>query len=147
VEKDIMPQDNPYETYKKAQVQTANQGKLIVMLYDGAIRFTKAAVEAIKESKLEAAHRNIVRAEDIVTELLLSLDYDKGGDIAKKLASIYIYVNEQLLEANITKKVDPLNLVIKLMNDLRESWAKISGQMTDADGTDMDKKGGLNISG
>jgi flagellar secretion chaperone FliS len=142
-----MAQENPYETYKKAQVQTANQGKLIVMLYDGAIRFAKASTEAIKNNKLEAAHRNIVRAEDIITELLLSLDYDKGGDIAKKLASIYIYVNEQLLEANITKKAEPLELVIKLMSDLRESWVKISGQMTDADSFDMDKKGGLNISG
>ncbi len=142
-----MTLDNPYETYKKAQVQTANQGKLIVMLYDGAIRFVKAAIEAVGNNKLESAHRNIVRAEDIITELLLSLDYDKGGDIAKKLASIYIYVNEQLLEANITKKNEPLELVIKLMSDLRESWAKISGQMTEADSFDMDKKGGLNISG
>ncbi len=142
-----MPQDNPFETYKKAQVQTANQGKLIVMLYDGAIRFSKAAIEDIKNKKLEGAHRNIVRAEDIVTELLLSLDYDKGGDIAKKLASIYVYVNEQLLEANITKKIDPLELVIRLMTDLRESWVKISGQTTETDKTDMDKRGGLNISG
>lgn len=142
-----MAQDNPFETYKKASVQTANQGKLIVMLYDGAIRFTKAALEDIKEKKIESGHRNIVRAEDIVTELLLSLDYEKGGEIAKKLASIYIYVNEQLLEANITKKSEPLELVIRLMSDLRESWAKISGQMTDSDTTDMDRRGGLNISG
>jgi flagellar protein FliS len=142
-----MVQDNPFETYKKTSVQTANQGKLIVMLYDGAIRFAKAALEDIKNKKIESAHKNIVRAEDIVTELLLSLDYEKGGDIAKKLASIYIYVNEQLLEANITKKGEPLELVVRLMSDLRESWAKISGQITDSDTTDMDRRGGLNISG
>jgi flagellar secretion chaperone FliS len=142
-----MTAHNPYETYKKTQVETATQGHLIVMLYEGAIKFTKAALDSIKSKKVEQAHKSIIRAEDIVTELLLCLDYEKGGDIAKKLASIYIYVNQQLLEANITKKTEPLELVIRLMSELKESWEKISNRMTDSDSRDMDKKGGLNISG
>jgi flagellar secretion chaperone FliS len=142
-----MTAHNPYDSYKKTQVETANQGRLIVMLYDGAIKFTKAGIDAIKAKKVEQAHKNIIRAEDIITELLLCLDYEKGGDIAKKLASIYIYVNQQLLEANITKKIEPLELVIRLMSDLKDSWEKISNKMTDTDSKDMNKKGGLNIAG
>jgi flagellar secretion chaperone FliS len=142
-----MTTENPYESYKKTQIQTANQGKLIVMLYDGAIKFAKAAIDAIKNKKIEVSHKNIMRTEDIITELLLSLDYERGGEIAKKLASIYIYLNQQLLEANITKKKEPLEIVVRLMSDLRESWDKISNKSTENDLIDMDKKTGLNISG
>jgi len=142
-----MRTQSPYDSYKKAQVQTANQGKLIVMMYDGAVKFMRSAVESIKHKKYDQAHKNIVRAEDIITELLLALDYDKGGEIAKKLASLYIFFNQQLLEANIAKSAEPIETVVKLMSELRESWDKISGKATDNDATDMDKKGGLNISG
>jgi flagellar protein FliS len=135
------------EAYKATQVQTAGQGKLIVMLYDGAIRFCRQAVESIKKKKYDSANTEIVRAEDIVTELLLALDYDQGGEVAKKLASLYVYFNQQLLEANITKTIEPLEIVIKLMSDLRESWEKIAAKSTPNDSLDMEKKGGLNISG
>lgn len=138
---------NPYETYKNARIQTANQGRLIVMLYEGAIRFSKEALKAIQDKKYDVANNRIVRAEDIVTELLVSLDYEKGGDIAKKLASIYIYMNQQLLEANITKSSGPLEVVINLMSDLKESWEKIAGTMTGTDNQDMDRIGSINIKG
>lgn len=129
--------NNPYETYKKTEIQTANQGKLIVMLYEGALKFANAAIVAIDEKKYDIANNNITRTEDIVTELLVSLDYDKGGDIAKKLASIYIYINQQLLEANITKTVEPIKVVIGLMSDLKQSWEQIASQTTETDKIDM----------
>jgi len=129
--------NNPYETYKQTEIQTANQGKLIVMLYEGALKFANAAIVAINEKKYDIANNNITRAEDIVTELLVSLDYDRGGEIAKKLASIYIYINQQLLEANITKTVDPIKVVIGLMSDLKQSWEQIANQVTETDQADM----------
>jgi len=129
--------NNPYETYKQTEIQTANQGKLILMLYEGALKFSNAAIVAINEKKYDIANNNITRTEDIVTELLVSLDYDKGGDIAKKLASIYIYINQQLLEANITKTADPIKVVIGLMSDLKQSWEQIASQVTETDQIDM----------
>ena len=142
-----MKTQSPYDSYKKAQVQTANQGKLIVMMYDGAVKFMRSAIESLKHKKYEQAHKNIVRAEDIITELLLALDYDKGGEIAKKLASLYIFFNQQLLEANISKSAEPIETVMKLMSELRDSWNIISNRSTENDAVDMDKKSGLNISG
>ena len=137
--------NNPYETYKQTQIQTANQGRLIVMLYEGAIKFLNSAIAAIKEKKYDEANNNIIRAEDIVTELLVSLDYEKGGDIAKKLASIYIYINQQLLEANITKTIQPIEVVVQLMMDLKESWEQIADQTTETDQIDMNH--GVDLSG
>lgn len=134
------------DAYKTTQIQTANQGRLIVMLYEGVIRFCHQAIDAIRRRRYDEANNNLVRAEDILTELLLSLDYDQGGDIAKKLASIYIYLNQQLLEANITKTIPPIETVIRLMSDLKDSWEKIANKAPPSDPSDS-SKGGLNITG
>ncbi|HPO50591.1 MAG TPA: flagellar export chaperone FliS, partial [Spirochaetota bacterium] len=118
--------NNPYQQYKKTQIDTANQGKLIVMLYDGAIKFINKAIELIpskKEdpSKIEEIHNSIVRAKEIIGELIASLDMDVG-DISQRLLSIYIYINKKLTDANLKKEVEPLVEIRKYLVELRDAW-------------------------
>lgn len=142
-----MNNNNPLKTYRETQIRTASQGTLIVMLYDGAIRNISLALESLKEKprKLDKISNYIIKAQDIITELIVSLDFEKGGAIAKNLFSLYVFMNRQLLDANITKKNKPLEDVKKLLVDLREAWAEIAKKGT---GANIEKGSeGVNIAG
>ncbi len=112
---------NPYNSYKETQVKTASQGKLIVMLYEGAIKFLNIAKQAIDDKDIEAAHNNIVKSQDIIMELLMSLNLEVG-DIAKKLYNLYLYMNKRLMEANMNKDKAPIDEVLKMLTELKEVW-------------------------
>ena len=120
---------NPYgqyqQAYKRASVTTIDQGKLIVMLYDGAIKHTSIAIEKMKQKDIEGTHNNLIKAKNIITELMVSLNEEKGGQIAKNLKSLYNYMFGQLIEANINKNPEAAQTVIKLLKDLREAWVAI----------------------
>lgn len=116
---------NPYEKYKKASVETASQGKLILMLYDGAIRFLNTSLEAMSKRIIDQTNNNIIRAQDIIWELLGSLDMEKGGDIAANLFKLYDYMNRRLVFANIKKDPEPIKEVISILTQLREAWAQV----------------------
>ena len=125
-----LPQKNPYDQYKRTEINTANQGKLIVMLYDGAIKFLNIAVENMDPRTYDVVNTNIIKAQDIITELLLSLNMKEGGEIAKNLTSLYVYFKKQLLEANIQKSAEILKEVLALLKELRDAWDKISAKET-----------------
>lgn len=118
--------NNPYaqrsSAYKKASVTTKDQGTLILMLYDGAIRFLKVAIKKIDESDLEAAHTAIVKSKNIISELLTSLDTDNSGKVGASLRSLYVYMFNRLIDANIQKNSDYIREVCELMLELREGW-------------------------
>ncbi len=135
---------NPYQQYKKTQVDTADQGKLIVMLYDGAIKFINKAIELIPQKKIEDVHVNIVKAQDIISELMTSLNMD-AGDISNRLLSIYMYINRRLIDANISKKAEPLYEVKKHLTELRDAW-EIAGRNTkNSEIPETVNSGGVNI--
>ncbi len=125
-----LPQKNPYDQYKRTEINTANQGKLIVMLYDGAIKFLNIAVENMDPRTYDVVNTNIIKAQDIITELLLSLNMKEGGEIAKNLTSLYVYFKKRLLEANIQKSAEILKEVLALLKELRDAWDKISAKET-----------------
>ena len=137
-----MPVDKPYNQYKKTQITTANQGKLIVMLYDGALRFVNRAIELIPSKSIEDIHINIVRAQDIIGELITSLNMD-AGEIAHRLFSIYMYINRRLTAANIHKDEKPLLEVKKYLTELREAWEEAAKKVQPD--TIEAEKGGINI--
>lgn len=139
-----MPYSDLQKEYKKTQVITASQGKLIVMLYDGAIRFINNAMDLIENPKrdIEKIHNNIVKAQDIITELISSLNME-AGDIAHRLFSIYIYLSQRLTEANIKKTKEPLLEVKKHLSELREAWAEASKKSQAP--TANKEEGGINI--
>lgn len=124
-----MASNNGYEKYKKVDVSTASQNRLIIMLYDGAIKFLETACAAMdKKHGTEEAHNNILKAQEIIYELLSSLNYE-AGDIAHRLASIYTYMNQKLTEGNISKTKPPLLEVIRYLKELKMAWEGVEEQI------------------
>ncbi len=121
-----MPYNQGEQEYKKIQVQTTNPGKLIVLLYNGAIKYLNIAKQNMETfKKYDVVNENIQKTQDIIDELLVSLDMSRG-EIAEKLFNIYMYVNKLLLEANVEKDVKKIDLVLALLAQLRDAWDEIS---------------------
>ncbi len=119
---------NYQNAYKKASVNTLDQTKLIIMLYDGAIKNASFAVEHMKSGQIEKVHDCLIKTKNIVTELMATLNMDRGGDIAKNLQSLYSYMFSQLIEANMNKKTEPVVVVIDLLKELRAAWTQINSK-------------------
>ena len=117
---------NYQNAYKKASVNTLDQTKLIIMLYDGAIKNASFAVEHMKSGQIEKVHDCLIKTKNIVTELMATLNMDRGGDIAKNLQSLYSYMFSQLIEANMSKNSEPVIVVIDLLKELRAAWIQIN---------------------
>ena len=119
---------NYQNAYKKASVNTLDQTKLIIMLYDGAIKNASFAVEHMKSEQIEKVHDCLIKTKNIVTELMATLNMDRGGEIANNLQSLYSYMFSQLIEANMNKKTEPVVVVIDLLKELREAWTQINSK-------------------
>jgi flagellar protein FliS len=117
---------NGLEAYQTNAVATQSKGRLVVMLYDGAIKFLKLAIKEMEAKNYEAKGKYISKAQDIISELNTVLNVEVGGDIARNLRSLYLYMNRQLNQANI--KVDPeiVKEVISLLETLNKSWKTIA---------------------
>ena len=113
-------------TYQENVVNTQSKGRLIVMLYDGAIRFMKLAIMEMENKNYEEKGRYVNRAMDIINELNVVLDMEAGGEIAYNLRQLYMFMNKHLSQANI--KCDPqlVREVIKLMEELNQGWKAIT---------------------
>ena len=116
---------NYQNAYKKASVNTLDQNKLIIMLYDGAIKNANFAVQYMESGEIEKVHDSLIKTKNIVTELLATLNMDQGGEIAKNLKSLHSYMFSQLVEANMEKKSEPVLAVIDLLKELRGAWIQI----------------------
>jgi flagellar protein FliS len=108
--------------YLKMQVNTASPGDLTLMLYNGCIKFMKQGLEAIKRRDFEAKNESIKRAQDIIDELVITLNMKY--DIAKQLSSLYEFINWQLVEANIKLHEQSLEVAIEMITELRDTWAE-----------------------
>ncbi len=118
---------NAYQVYRKTQVSTASQGELLIMLFDGAIKFAGQAKELIEQRNYEAANEKLIRTQDIVHELISSLNLDTG-EIAQSLYQLYRYMYDRLVEANLQKKTDPLQEVLHMLAELRDTWRQVVDQ-------------------
>jgi flagellar secretion chaperone FliS len=116
------------QSYQQNAVLTAPPGRLVVMLYDGAGRFLRRAAVAMRDADLEGANRSLQRAEAILDELLSTLDYERGGQIAASLRDLYLFCRRELNEARIDRDGDRIDVVAALLGELREAWAQIEGQ-------------------
>ena len=114
-----------HNQYRKNQISTSGQGHLILMMYEGAIKFTKLALESMAKDDLASQGNYIQKAHDIVNELSLALDFKKGGDVAPQLESLYQFVLSQLTLANIKSEKKPLQTVLNILNPLLEAWTKL----------------------
>ena len=112
--------------YEETAVTTQSRGRLVVMLYDGAIKFLKQAVKALQAGDLEAKAQNIGRARDIIFELNTVLDLEAGGEVAQNLRTLYNFMNSHLTQANNSNDVQMMREVIGLLNNLNEGWRAVS---------------------
>jgi flagellar secretion chaperone FliS len=108
--------------YMRTSVQTASREQLIVMLFDGAVNFAETAREYMTKNEVEAASTRIIRVQDILLELIVSLDRKAGGQIASNLAALYGYLYMRLVEANTKQDPAILDEVIRHLQNLRDTW-------------------------
>jgi flagellar secretion chaperone FliS len=115
---------NQYQKYKDTQVTSASRERLLLMMYEGAIRFTKQAIAATEEKRIADRCTAIGRAYDIVMNLNNTLDHKVGGDIAKNLEQLYMYITEQYTQANLKGDAAPLKNSLKVLDTLYDGWVK-----------------------
>lgn len=111
--------------YQQTNVLTADPKRLVVMCYEGAISNLRIAVEKYSAGQYEAKGKAITHAHDIISELMAALDYDKGGEIAKRLAAIYKYMLRAIIEADVRKDIGTIKDVITMLEDLKSAWKEI----------------------
>lgn len=116
-----------HKRYQQINVETASQGKLIVMLFNGAVQRAEKALNAIDTGKLEHVHNHLVRAQDIIGELRGALNMD-AGEVSENLDRVYEYFQHLLIKANVKKDPEPLRDVIELMSLMRDTWAELFSQ-------------------
>jgi flagellar protein FliS len=115
--------------YQSQSVLTASPGQLVLMLYDGALRFMDQARDALESAeetpkRIERINTNLIKAQDILAELQGSLNFE-AGDYAKNLDRLYDYYQRRLFEANLKKKVAPVIEIQGLVRQLRDGWAEM----------------------
>jgi flagellar protein FliS len=111
--------------YQQQSIMTAPPERLVVMLYDGAIRFFFQAAAALREDARATAFERLDRGEAIVDHLLATLDMS-AGEIAQRLEGIYVFSKRLLIEARIELDADKVDLVRGYLTELRDAWAQIS---------------------
>ncbi|OWZ84847.1 flagellar export chaperone FliS [Natranaerobius trueperi] len=116
---------NPYNNYKETQIKTASSEKLLLMLFDGGLKFLKQAKEHINKKEMKDANYKLKRAQAIVTELMNSLD-TKQGEVATNLLRLYDFMLNELVQANIKKDTEKIDYVMKMMREMRQTFDEAS---------------------
>ncbi|WP_313430165.1 flagellar export chaperone FliS [Siminovitchia terrae] len=118
-----MASRNPYEAYQNNSVTTASPGELTLMLYNGCLKFINLAKQAIENKEIEKKNTNIQNAQNIISELILTLNLDI--EISKNMHSLYEYANRRLVEANIKQDISILEEVEEIMMEFRDTWKQV----------------------
>lgn len=126
----MFPSSTPSQSYQTLAIQTASPGKLVLMLFDGALRFIEASkqgfaspIENLKRNEL--IHNNLTKVSAILLELQSSLNLEKGGDLAQTLYRLYDYMMGQLTQANLKKEPSLVLEVERLLRPIRDAWAEM----------------------
>ncbi|MCE5334554.1 MAG: flagellar export chaperone FliS [Desulfobacteraceae bacterium] len=131
-----MAMNHALNTYQKTAVETADPLQLIILCYDAAIRDLKEARDLHEKHDMDAAYRKIRHAQDIITELLVGLDYERGGDIAKNLNRLYNFVLRRLMGINSREDTAIYGHLIKILSELKSAWDELKLRAHDASGMD-----------
>ena len=118
-----MAVNNPYQQYQNNSVNTASPGDLTLMLYNGCLKFIKLAKKAIEDKNIEVKNTNIQKAQNIITELMVTLDMK--AELSQNLLSLYDYLNRRLIEANVKNDVSILNEVEEFVIEFRDTWKQV----------------------
>ena len=131
-----MAYTNAISSYRETRVITASQGQLIIMLYDETVKQLDKGLELLSLStggkkdpgNIEKISKAILKAQEIITELTVSLDFEQGGDIAKNLFSLYTWFNKELVESNISHDVRRITQVRNQLSELKSAWTEVASK-------------------
>ncbi|MDB3085896.1 flagellar export chaperone FliS [Clostridioides difficile] len=112
---------NPYNSYKQNSIMMASREQLLLMLVDGAVKYTKIAKLSIENKDLERAHKELTRVQDIFTELMVTLD-QSVGQWAKDMYRVYDFVRYELSRANIRKDIQIIEGTLPVIEGIRDTW-------------------------
>jgi flagellar secretion chaperone FliS len=118
-----MATQNPYQSYQQNSVTTASPGDLTLMLYNGCLKFIIQAKKAIADKNIEAKNTNIQKAQNIIRELMVTLNMDL--EVSENMMSLYDYMNRQLIEANLKSDIAILDEVEGLVTEFRNTWKEV----------------------
>ncbi|MCY7475641.1 flagellar export chaperone FliS [Paenibacillus larvae] len=118
---------SPYQKYQQTKAQTASPAQLLLMLYDGAIRFVKLGIEGIQEHNMEKTNTNLCKAQSILHEMIASLNFNY--EISNNLLRIYEYMLHQLIQSNVNKSAKPAEEVLSQLMELKEAWTEAGKQV------------------
>lgn len=121
-----MVPNNGYNTYSRTDIQTSDPRAVVVLLYEGAIRFLNQGIDAVQRHERMEMSNYIQKAQKIITYLNTSLDYEAGGEIAINLGRLYNYMRDRLAEANLHCDISKMEEVITLFKPLLEAWREIA---------------------
>ena len=117
---------NAYNQYLKSRIESASPLGLVVLMYEGAIKFLKLSREDFMDNDFESACEHLIRSQNIIRELQKSLDMNVK-ELSPKLFGLYDYMIRQLIQANIKRKVEPIDQVLHMLSELKEAWETIAG--------------------
>jgi len=118
-----------YQKYKETSIQSASKEKILLMLYEGAIKFTKRAIIAADNKNIAERATNICKVYDIILELNNTLDHKIGGSLAQELERLYMFITDQLSKANLEGSSEPLKPVLKILETLYDGWVQAVEQL------------------
>lgn len=117
------------KSYKTVAVSTAPPGQLVLMLFDGALRFMATALGGFHEENImkrnEAIHNNLIKTQNILRELQVSLDMQAGGEFSARMFALYDFMLTQIQQANLKKESEPIRVVERLLGEIRGAWAQM----------------------
>lgn len=114
---------NPYEKYKENSVKTASPGEITLMLFEGCWKFLKKAKIALEEKNISESHNNLIKAQNIVIELMDSLDFNY--EISHNLFRVYEFVYNELVQINMTKDAERIDPIIDIMYGYYDTWKEV----------------------
>lgn len=118
------PMENPQLRYLKTKIESASQPQLLVMLFDAAVKKLHMSKKAILDKDIETSHTELTKVQKIFTELMVSLDMEKGGNISADLMRVYDYIYHRLVQANIKQDTEIIDEVLPLVDNLRDGWTQ-----------------------
>ena len=117
---------NSIQSYRKTNITTSDPVKLVIMCYEGAIDSLKLAKEKIKENDYEKKAKAIIKAQEIIDELLCSLDLEAGSTIAGNLSSLYNYMLRRIIHGDVNRDMSAIDEVIGMLNELLSAWREVA---------------------
>lgn len=145
--------NNALSVYRETKITTAGQGQLIIMLYNEAVKHLDEGVELLEQynqenknpARIEQIGKTLIKSQEIISELMVSLDFEQGGEIARNLFSLYSWFNQELLEANIGLDLQRIISIRDMLTELRGAWGEAITKASIE--SSVASRSGVNISG